>query len=193
MSKYSAPEVIKLLQDGNQRFREKGCHVLPEGFNNMDSLAVVIGCMDCRVPPEILFDQGLGRLFTIRLAGNVITPEIAESAALACRFQSLPLIVVLGHTECAAIASTHTKLHERGEVPSYLSQIEEVLKQENIHSDPLTPDVHTYIARQNASESCKRLRQHLAINEWLQSGDYQIVEALYDVEKGEVTFTPPQQ
>src|SRR5262252_7147944 len=107
----SAGDALDRLRQGNRRFVESiGSGVLfpsrpaalPKG---QEPFAIVLGCSDSRVPAEIVFDQGLGDLFVIRVAGNVVAPSLVGSVEFAAATFATPLVMVLGHTRCGAVAA----------------------------------------------------------------------------------------
>ena len=115
----TASNVLKQLQEGNQRFVEnqsmhnqKACDDLVAGQNPS---AVILGCADSRVPPELIFDQGLGDLFVIRVAGNVVTPTQLGSIEYAVEHLGTEVVVVLGHSGCGAVKATLDVIRENTE------------------------------------------------------------------------------
>ena len=116
-----SPKVaLARLVDGNRRFRERGgadapafCPVLSE--QPQRPFAVVLGCSDARTPVELLFDEGLGALFVVRIAGNIVAPSVVGSIEFAVSQFGTRLIVVLGHTRCGAVkATTHALVTGNG-------------------------------------------------------------------------------
>ena len=113
----SAEEGLQRLKDGNKRFLVGGVRVLDPPHETLAELArgqhpfaTILGCSDSRVPPEWIFDAGLGELFVARVAGNVLSPEVAGSLQYAGVHLQTPLMVVLGHEGCGAIqAALETK------------------------------------------------------------------------------------
>ncbi|MDR0788561.1 MAG: carbonic anhydrase [Gemmatimonadota bacterium] len=114
----SALEIFERLREGNLRFAEGlaggGAPISParrnELISHQDPFAVILGCSDSRVPAEIVFDQGLGDLFVIRVAGNIAEPSQIGSAEFAVELFGIPLIMVLGHSECSAVEATLEEL-----------------------------------------------------------------------------------
>ena len=108
-SKSSALEVLQILKEGNQRFvnQDPKSRNLLEQVNTTSTgqfpLAVVISCIDSRVPTEMVFDQGIGDIFCVRVAGNVINQDVLGSVEFACKVAGVKLIVVMGHTSCGAV------------------------------------------------------------------------------------------
>ena len=107
----SAPEALERLREGNRRFAsgEQGrdtdrCHSpTPDLCEKQEPCAIILGCSDSRVPAEIVFDQGLGDLFVIRVAGNIVAPFLVGSVEFAAEMFGTRLVVVLGHSECGVI------------------------------------------------------------------------------------------
>lgn len=110
----TALEALATLKEGNRRFVEGvDQHVLDALAHRREAFAggqapaaVVLGCSDSRVPPEIIFDQGLGELFVIRVAGNIASPSQVGSVEFAVQVLGVRLVVVLGHTSCGAVSAT---------------------------------------------------------------------------------------
>lgn len=113
MPKLKAREAFKRLKEGNHRFTgsmtgdaEMQGATRPKLSKATDPFAIILGCSDARVPAEIIFDSGLGDLFVIRVAGNIIAPSLVGSVEFAAERMGTRLVVVLGHTQCGAIAAT---------------------------------------------------------------------------------------
>lgn len=129
---FTAAEALERLRAGNARFVRGEAHfptvqneVLAALAKQQRPYATVLGCSDSRVPPELLFDVGLGELFIVRLAGNVLSPEVAGTLQYAGTHLKTPLFVVLGHEDCGAVkAALHAKFHGARE----RSRIEVLLK-----------------------------------------------------------------
>lgn len=110
----SAQEAIDRLQDGNRRFMSgmQSQDAQPNDYRRaltsekQEPIAIILGCSDSRVPAEIVFDQGLGDLFVIRVAGNIVAPSQIGSVEFAAARFGTPLVVVLGHSQCGAVLAT---------------------------------------------------------------------------------------
>ena len=106
----SARDALRRLREGNARFISNGHGAGPVQRGGLtksqEPLAIILGCSDARVPAEIVFDQGLGDLFVIRVAGNIIAPSLVGSVEFAAERFGTRLVVVLGHSECGAILAT---------------------------------------------------------------------------------------
>ncbi len=128
----SAEEALERLREGNRRFAaniEGG--VVPATQPRRDALpadqmpfAIVLGCSDARVPAEIVFDQGLGDLFVIRVAGNIVAPSQVGSVEFAASRFGTRLVVVLGHSQCGAILATLEELQQPAENQSTNLQLD---------------------------------------------------------------------
>jgi carbonic anhydrase len=127
-SKLSAQEVLEILKEGNQRFLNQApkSRNLLEQVNTTSTgqfpLAVVISCIDSRVPTEMVFDQGIGDIFCVRVAGNVINQDVLGSVEFACKVAGVKLIVVMGHTSCGAVKGACNDV-ELGNLTGLLNKI----------------------------------------------------------------------
>lgn len=112
----SARDALRRLREGNARFISNGHGTDPAQRGGLtksqEPLAIILGCSDARVPAEIVFDQGLGDLFVIRVAGNIIAPSLVGSVEFAAERFGTRLVVVLGHSECGAILATIEALRQ---------------------------------------------------------------------------------
>ncbi len=109
----NAQKALKLLQEGNKRFvagirNEDSPHIsdLIKVKNRQNPIAIILGCSDSRVPAEIIFGQGMGDLFVIRIAGNIVAPSQLGSIEFAVEQFGTPLVLVLGHSNCGAVLAT---------------------------------------------------------------------------------------
>lgn len=199
----SARDALALLQDGNRRFASDdsnrdaitGRVRRLELAASQEPFAVILGCSDSRVPVEIVFDQGLGDLFVIRVAGNIVAPSQIGSVEFAAEQFGTRLVVVLGHTRCGAIQTTLQQLQRPVENQSH-----------NLHSivDLIRPSVEGLLAtnlrhdlealgqaavRANIRASVKHLRHGSDIIEHLiQKAGLLVVGAEYSLETGVVDF-----
>ncbi|HEX7329039.1 MAG TPA: carbonic anhydrase [Casimicrobiaceae bacterium] len=199
----SAAEALARLREGNQRFVAdiRSNRTAPtqsrrgELVSGQEPFAVIYSCSDSRVPAEIVFDQGLGDLFVIRVAGNVVAPSLVGSVEFAAAHFATPLVVVMGHTQCGAILATVEELEQPAEERS-----------PNLHSivDRVRPSVETLLAtslrhdragliresvRANVRASAAHLRHGSEILERLiDTRGLRIVGAEYSLETGVVDF-----
>jgi len=198
----SAEEALEHLRAGNRRFASDSTSgVVTSQFRRselaegQEPFAVVLGCSDSRVPAEIVFDQGLGDLFVIRVAGNIVAPSQIGSVEFAVERFGTPLVVVLGHSRCGAILATLDELTRSTESRS-----------RNLRSivDRVRPSVQTLLAtelrndpaalvaeavRANVRASVDRLRHGSeSLESLLQRNRLLVVGAEYSLETGVVQF-----
>ncbi|MDZ4828987.1 MAG: carbonic anhydrase [Phycisphaerae bacterium] len=199
----SAREALQRLRVGNQRFvADVRSPDAPTSRTRRIELtagqapfAVILGCSDSRVPAEIVFDQGLGDLFVIRVAGNIVAPSQVGSVEFAAARYGTPLVVVLGHSQCGAIQATLEELQQptanqsknlRSIVDRVRPSVEALLATELRH-DPEALVRHA--VRANISASANHLRHGSEMLEQLiQSDGLLVVGAEYSLETGIVDF-----
>lgn len=193
----TAAEAMKLLEAGNARFvagESKHPHEKPDHRLALERgqhpFAVVIGCADSRVPPELVFDQGLGDLFVIRVAGNVVDTDVAASVEYAVAHLGTKLVVVMGHTHCGAVTATLEHLTDAGEEPaevvSLLFQIEPATA--GIPEGLSAEERIEHVVRRNISLAVRRLERIPALHKCVKSDGVKIVGAVYDMHTGKVTL-----
>lgn len=198
----SAKEALQRLKDGNQNFvNGQVGHKLLSHLERADlaqdqnPFAIILGCSDSRVPAEMVFDQGLGDLFVIRVAGNIVAPSQVGSVEFAAERYDAPLVVVLGHSQCGAIQATIETLRHPENVPSknLMSIVNRVRPAvEMLFQTELSNDLEKlskHAVRANVFASVNQLRHGSAVLESLiEKGQLMIVGAEYSLETGEVTF-----
>ena len=195
--KMTADEALQRLVDGNARFvsgassrQPIGCDWLANLAEGQQPFATILGCSDSRVPPEIVFDQGMGDLFIVRVAGHVVGSEILGSLAYALMHLRTPLFVVMGHERCGAVqAALKTKFHGLQEHVRIAQLLDEILPAlEKI--DPSAPPEQQW---QRAVEANVRWAVHQlattpAGSAALAEGHFRIVGAVYELSTGRVRF-----
>jgi len=197
----SAKDALTRLKEGNQRFVE-GIRVPKSRYNEerrnqllagQNPFAIILGCSDSRVPAEMVFDQGLGDLFVIRVAGNIVAPSLVGSVEFAASRFGTPLVVVMGHSHCGAVSATIEELEMPNENRS--PNLESIVKRirpsvENLMDLNLPPEeLKGRAIRANIRKSCDHLRHGSAILEdLLGKGELMIVGAEYSLESGKVDF-----
>lgn len=196
-------EALQRLKDGNKRFVEKlntssdGMVQAkqPELVEIQNPMAIVLGCSDARVPAELVFDQGLGDLFVIRVAGNIVAPSGIGSVEFAALNFGTPLVVVLGHSNCGAVKATVDALTGNSRVPT--QNLHSIVKRvrpavESMLATDLRnnyPDLVKQSVRANVRSSVEHLSSGSPILESLISeGKLLVVGAEYSLETGEVDF-----
>lgn len=198
-----ASEALERLREGNARFvsGERSADVLIRQTHpgklvaSQQPFAVILGCSDSRVPVEIIFDQGLGDLFVIRVAGNIIAPTIIGSIEFAAQRLDARLVVVLGHSQCGAIQATLDELLEPSEGlsgdwgtvverirPSVVGLLETELVEDR---DALMKRA----VRANARSSANYLRNESeALRRLIQEDGLRVLSAEYSLDTGVVDF-----
>src|SRR4051794_13434081 len=197
-----AREAIVRLREGNRRFAADessrdglGLSRRAELVAAQDPLAIVLGCSDSRVPAEIVFDQGLGDLFVIRVAGNIVAPSQVGSVEFAASRFGTRLVVVLGHTQCGAVRATLEELQQplenqsrnlRSIVDRIRPSAEALLKTELRHEREA---LMRQAVRANIAASVSHLRHGSEILEQLiRDEGLLVIGAEYSVETGAVEF-----
>jgi carbonic anhydrase len=198
-----AIEALQRLREGNARFvageslRDKmsGESRRRKLTEQQTPFAVILGCSDSRVPVEIVFDQGLGDLFVIRVAGNIIAPSLVGSVEFAAEKFGTRLVIVLGHSQCGAVQATLQELQRPRQLqsPNLLSIVERVrpaieeLTLTDLRNDPEALMCHA--VRANIRASASHLRHGSALIERLiQDDGLLVVGAEYSLETGTVDF-----
>ncbi|HEY3821021.1 MAG TPA: carbonic anhydrase [Polyangiaceae bacterium] len=193
-------EALSRLRDGNRRFVLGDGNALrrwhPGLADQQTPFAVVLGCADSRAPAEYVFDQGLGDLFVIRVAGNIIAPSLVGSVEFAASQFGTRLVVVMGHTHCGAVAATMTPIAlEGGAASRNLRSIVDRITPHVRHLFDAPGDNATRLAaavRANAEAAALELRHASpALQDLVDRGRVVIVSAVYDLETGGVTFHDP--
>jgi carbonic anhydrase len=198
----SARKALQALRDGNRRFvaeRQRdgrtGATRREEVTERQEPFAIILGCSDSRVPAEIVFDQGLGDLFVIRVAGNIVAPSQIGSVEFAAEQFKTRLVVVLGHTGCGAINATIEQLKRPAEMQSRnLRAIVDRVRPsvEPLLATPLRDDPQALASsavRANVRASATNLRHGSEILEQLiERDELLVVGAEYSLETGVVEF-----
>jgi carbonic anhydrase len=193
----SHQDALARLREGNQRFvRGDGIAVRawhPGLADGQAPVATVLGCSDSRAPAEYVFDQGLGALFVIRVAGNIIAPSLVGSVEFAASQFGTRLVVVMGHTQCGAIRATMDALEAEGAAESRNQQsIVDRIKPHVAHLAGGTADKPARLAaavHANVVASARELHASSPILQNLVArGHVAIVGAVYDLATGVVTF-----
>lgn len=184
-------DAVKELLDGNLRFihnkkiNRNYSKEIAETKDFQKPFAVVVSCMDSRTSSEIIFDQGLGAIFSIRIAGNVVTPEVIASCEYACHAAGASLIVVLGHTGCGAIKGAIDNANF-GQLHTIVDRIRENVDK-NISFAAL--DARQIYTDENVKAGVKDLHRNSSILSNLQElGKLKIIGGIYDITSGEVAL-----
>lgn len=192
-------KALEILIEGNKRFINNikvNRNLLQQANETSDGqhpFAVILSCIDSRTSAELIFDQGLGDVFSIRIAGNIINEDILGSMEFGCKVAGSKIIVVLGHTKCGAVKGACDQV-EMGNLTALLTKIRpavyaEQTTQENRNSK--NEDFVERVSVNNVKRSVKAIKERSPIlKEMIESGEVGIVGGTHDISSGEVTFFP---
>lgn len=190
---------LELLKEGNKRFVNNlkvNRNLLQQANETSDGqhpFAVILSCIDSRTSAELIFDQGLGDIFSIRIAGNILNEDILGSMEFSCKVAGSKVIVVLGHTKCGAVKGACDHV-EMGNLTALLSKIrpavdDETATKENRNSN--NPVFVENVATINVKRTVKSIIERSPIlKEMIESGQIGIVGGTHHITTGEVTFYP---
>ena len=188
---------LNLLKQGNERFVNniKAHRNLLEQVNETSAgqfpFAAILSCIDSRTSAELIFDQGLGDILSIRIAGNILNDDILGSMELACKIAGSKLIVVLGHTNCGAITGACNNI-VLGNITGLLNKIKPAIELETETKTNRTDTNETFLRNvtvNNVFITVKKVREQSSIlYEMEHTGEIKIIGGLYDVDTGQVTF-----
>lgn len=188
--------VLKRLQDGNARFvagKTVNCDLMKqvkETATQQSPVAIVVGCIDSRVPPELVFDQRMGDMFAARIAGNFVNTDILGSLEFATKLAGAKLIVVLGHTECGAIKGAVDNA-QMGNLTALLANIRPSMSKLNYSGVPSSKnrELVQQLADQNAKDAAAMvLTKSPVIAELVRDGKVKIVPAMHDIGTGKISW-----
>jgi len=188
----SPDAALKRLIDGNQRFvKQKSKHPdqskarVKEVAQAQHPFATVLSCADSRVAPEILFDEGIGDLFDVRVAGNIVIPEVLGSIEYAVDILGTPVLMVLGHERCGAVTAAVEGERLPGHMGSFVKAIKPAISRTKGQSgDPVDNAVVANVQYQIE----KLKRSSTIVSARSQDGTLKIVGGRYDLDSGEVTL-----
>lgn len=193
----SPAEVLEVLKEGNRRFVNnlKSNRNMLEQINESRAdqfpMAIILSCIDSRTSAELIFDQGLGDIFSVRVAGNVINDDILGCMEYACKAAGSKLVVVLGHSNCGAVRGACADLR-MGNLSQLLDKIKPAIAcacSKHPADDPTDPDFIQRVAHLNVLLSSEQIRKRSAILRELESeGKIGIVGGMYQIESGHVEF-----
>jgi len=193
----SPPMALEILKDGNKRFVSNlkvNRNLLQQANETSDGqhpFAVILSCIDSRTSAELIFDQGLGDVFSVRIAGNIINEDILGSMEFGCKVAGAKIIVVLGHTKCGAIkgACDHVKM---GNLTALLTKITPAVDDETSTKENRNSNNQTFVenvATINVKRTVKSVMERSPIlKEMIESGQIGIIGGTHDISTGEVTF-----
>lgn len=196
MSDHHRDSALQRLREGNERFVSDRPQVWQAGRERRQELSVraqpfacIVTCSDPRVSPEIVFDQSVGDLFVVRLAGNPVTDEIIASVEFAIAVFDVPLVVVMGHTQCAAVqAALQESRHPSAYMRTLLSHFSPACTTAQ-QASSIGEDLLTRAIRENARQGVKELvRRSEIIAAATATGRVNIHSALYELHSGQVLW-----
>jgi carbonic anhydrase len=193
----SSASALKELKDGNQRFVQKNqinrdlMQQVSETSTGQFPFATILSCIDSRVSSELIFDQGIGDIFSVRIAGNFINEDILGSIEFACKLAGTKLVLVLGHTACGAVkgACDHARL---GNLTTLINKIEpavEAVKEPEDESirNSSNIDFVNEVAAVNVKMTIENIRAKSPVLKELEdAGGIQIIGGMYDIKTGSV-------
>lgn len=205
----TSAQVLQILQEGNERFRT-GKRLTRDLERQLQAtalgqhpLAVLLSCIDSRTPSELIFDLGLGDIFSIRIAGNIISQKVLGSMEYGCAVAGAKLIVVVGHTQCGAVTAAVNLANSQAdaEQATGCQHLEPIIREiQNAIDLPSCQHLEQWseekranlidaVARQNVLHTVERIkRESRTINQLVREGRIAVVGAIYDVVTGQIDF-----
>ncbi|AWN73671.1 TPA: SulP family inorganic anion transporter [Legionella anisa] len=196
-SNLSPAQVLNILYEGNQRFLNDN---LIHRSNQLDikytakeqhPIAIVLGCIDSRVPVETIFDVSFGDIFCVRVAGNVVNNDVLASIEYACNVVGVKLIIILGHTRCGAIQSACDGV-EKGHITELLDKIKPAINAERETEESRNSKNTTFlnnVTELNVANTMQKIYERSSIlHEMIEQNDISMVGAVYNVQTGKVHF-----
>ncbi len=190
-------KAIELLQEGNKRFvnnlkmNRNLLQQVNETSGGQFPLAVVLSCIDSRTSAELIFDQGLGDIFSVRIAGNIINEDILGSMEFACKVAGAKALVVLGHSKCGAVKGACDHV-EMGNLTNLLSKLQPAVYAEKTVTTDRTSANDEFVekvATLNVKMAMHQIHDKSTIlNEMILNGEIAIIGGMYNVETGVVDF-----
>ncbi len=187
-------QALQFLKDGNLRFLENQGKDHPY-LSQVDAtsggqqpFAVVLGCIDSRVPPEVIFDLGIGDVFSIRIAGNFVNEDILGSMEFAAKVVGSKHFLVLGHTSCGAVQGAYQDV-ELGNLTGLLEKIKPAVDKVREHSEQGQELDINEIAKENVLLTIQEIKSRSPIlKEMVENGEIGLSGAMYNVGTGKVSF-----
>ncbi len=188
---------IEILKEGNKRFvnnLKANRNLLEQANETSDGqhpFAVILSCIDSRTSAELIFDQGLGDVFSIRIAGNIINEDILGSLEFACKVAGSKIIAVLGHTKCGAIKGACDHV-EMGNLTALLSKIQPAVydeKTEKTARNSSNSEFVEKVAAINVKRTVDAIKQRSPIlKEMIENGEIGIIGGMHNLADGKVSF-----
>ncbi len=193
----SPTKAIEILQEGNKRFvsnlkaHRNLLQQVNETSDSQHPFAVILSCIDSRTSAELIFDQGLGDIFSIRIAGNIINEDILGSMEFCCKIAGAKVIVVLGHTKCGAIKGACDHV-EMGNITSLLTKIRPALDDESSVQQNRNSNNVEFVEKVstiNVKRTVKGILERSPIlKEMVENGEIGIIGGTHDISTGDVNF-----
>ena len=190
---------LELLKEGNKRFVNNlkvNRNLLQQANETSDGqhpFAVILSCIDSRTSAELIFDQGLGDIFSVRIAGNIINEDILGSMEFACKVAGSKIIVVLGHTKCGAVKGACDHV-EMGNLTALLTKLRPAVDDETATKENRNSDNSIFVenvAAINVKRTVKSIIERSPIlKEMLETGEIGIAGGSHNIATGEVNFYP---
>jgi carbonic anhydrase len=188
---------IEILKDGNKRFMNNlkaNRNLLEQANETSDGqhpFAIILSCIDSRTSAELIFDQGLGDVFSVRIAGNIINEDILGSMEFACKIAGSKIVVVLGHSKCGAVKGACDHV-EMGNLTALLSKIQPAVYDEKTETENRSSSNADFVEKV-ASINVKRtvtsiMERSPILKEMIQNGEIGIIGGIHNIANGEVKF-----
>lgn len=192
-------QALELLKEGNKRFINNlkvNRNLLQQANETSDGqhpFAVILSCIDSRTSAELIFDQGLGDIFSVRIAGNIINEDILGSMEFACKVAGSKIIVVLGHTKCGAVKGACDHV-EMGNLTTLLTKIQPAVYDEKTETENRNSSNAAFVekvAAINVKRTVQAIMERSTIlKEMIEKGEIGIVGGTHDIATGAVKFYP---
>ncbi len=192
-------KALEFLKEGNMRFVNNlkiNRNLLQQANETRDGqwpFAVILSCIDSRTSTELIFDQGLGDIFSVRIAGNVVNTDIIGSLEFACKVAGSKLIVVLGHSNCGAVKGACDHV-EMGNLTELLSKIQPAVYEETLTTEPESRNSKNAtfvenVTRINVKRSVKAIiNRSYILEQMIEKGEIAIIGGIHHLESGIVEF-----
>ena len=188
---------LQILKEGNSRFvnnLKANRNLLEQAGYTADGqfpFAVILSCIDSRTSAELIFDQGLGDIFSVRVAGNIINEDVLGSMEFACKLAGTKIIVVLGHTKCGAVKGACDHV-EMGNLTALLNKIQPAVFNEKTETENRTSSNADFVGKVsliNVKRTVQAILERSPIlKEMIAQGEVGIVGGMHDIATGQVSF-----
>ncbi|MBP6821267.1 MAG: carbonic anhydrase [Acidobacteria bacterium] len=197
--KMTPVDALEVLKAGNQRFisnLKANRNLLQQANETREGqwpFATILSCIDSRTSAELIFDQGLGDIMSIRIAGNIVNTDIIGSMEFACKVIGTKLLVVMGHTNCGAVKGACDHI-EMGNLTELLAKLQPAVYEERTFTNPEERSSSNYkfvenVTTINVSRSVKSIiSRSYILEQMVEKGEIGIIGAMHDLESGAVTF-----